>query len=87
MLRVADADNSGEIDVNEFLQLMTEQMGREGEERIRHAKTAFWALQSYLLRGICIHNESHNLPLILGLNYGYILIGAGSFEGAAGAGC
>ena len=26
----------------------------------------------YLLRGICMHNKSHNLPLILGLNHAYI---------------
>ena len=26
----------------------------------------------YLLRGICIHNKSHNLHLVLGLNYVYI---------------
>ena len=26
-------------------------------------------LKKYLLRGICIHNKSYNLPLILGLNY------------------
>ena len=31
----------------------------------------------YLLRGICIHNKSHNLPLILGLNYAYIFPGVG----------
>jgi Ca2+-binding EF-hand superfamily protein len=47
MLAVADADGSGEIDFNEFLALMTERMGSEGEERLRNAKTAFWALQSY----------------------------------------
>ena len=26
----------------------------------------------YLLRGICVHHKSHNLPLILGLNYACI---------------
>ena len=31
----------------------------------------------YLLRGICIHNKSHNLHLILGLNCVYILTGVG----------
>ena len=32
----------------------------------------------YLLRGICIHNKSHNLHLILGLNYAYIFPGVGT---------
>ena len=51
MVAEADEDNSGEIDFNEFLALMTEKMGKEGEERLRHAKTAFWALQSYKYKG------------------------------------
>ena len=29
---------------------MTEKMGTEGEERLRNAKVAFWALQSYKYR-------------------------------------
>ena len=33
---------------------------------------------SHLLRCICMHNKSHNLHLILGLNYVYILTGAGT---------
>ena len=43
------------------------------------------ALQGNLLRGICIHNKSHNLPLILRLNYAYIFPGVGmsSVVGAA----
>ena len=32
----------------------------------------------YLLRGICIHNKSHNFHLILGLNYVYIFPGVGT---------
>ena len=35
----------------------------------------------YLLRGICIHNTSHNLHLILGLNYTYISPGVGIYRG------
>ena len=35
------------------------------------------AAVAYLLRGICIHNKSNNLYLILGLNYAYIFPGAG----------
>ena len=33
-----------------------------------------WAnfFAKYLFRGICIHNRSHNLHLILGLNHAYI---------------
>ena len=50
MLETADSDGSGEIDFNEFLALMNEKMGDEGEERLRNAKMAFWALQSYKLR-------------------------------------
>ena len=50
MLETADADGSGEIDFNEFLALMTEKIGTEGEERLRNAKVAFWALQSYKFR-------------------------------------
>ena len=34
--------------------------------------------QSYLLRGICIHSKSHNLPLFLGLNYAYLFPGVGT---------
>jgi calmodulin len=50
MLETADADGSGEVDFNEFLALMTDNMGTEGEERLRNAKIAFWALQSYKFR-------------------------------------
>ena len=32
----------------------------------------------YLLRGICIHNKSHNLHLILSLNFAYISPGVGT---------
>ena len=32
----------------------------------------------YLLRGICIHNKSHNLHLLLGLNYAYTFPGVGT---------
>ena len=32
----------------------------------------------YILRGISIHNNSHNLPLILGLNYAYLFPGVGT---------
>ena len=33
---------------------------------------------AYLLRGICIHDKSHSLHLILGLIYAYILAGVGT---------
>ena len=32
---------------------------------------------AYLLRGICTHNKSHNLHLILGLKYAYVFLGVG----------
>ena len=32
----------------------------------------FHATQEHLLRSMCIHNKSHNLPLILGLNCVYV---------------
>ena len=39
----------------------------------------------YLLRGICIHNKSRNLPLIWCLNYAYISSGAaGTSSGSCG---
>ena len=34
----------------------------------------------YLPRGICIHNKSHNLHLILDLNYVYTFLGVGKNE-------
>ena len=37
----------------------------------------FHATQEHLLRSMCIHNKSHNLPLILGLNCVYIFPGVG----------
>ena len=45
----------------------------------RGAKT-FEQTWTYLLRGICIQNKSHNLPLILGLIYAYIFPGVGTEE-------
>ena len=45
-------------------------------------RTPFISLQKhfpkYLRQGICIHNISHNLYLILGLNCAYIFPGVGT---------
>ena len=37
--------------------------------------------RSYLRRGICIHNKSHNFHLILGLIHAYIFPGVGILAG------
>ena len=87
-----DEDGSGTLDTEEVNRLATSMAGRKMKRR--HLVDAMAAMDptdsgevtfemfKYLLRGICVHlichNKSHNLHLILGLNYAYIFPGAGT---------
>ena len=64
LYKVFDVNENGSVEFDELMDGLS----------ILAAGNAKEKLQMYLLRGICIqvHNKSHNLPLILGLNYPYI---------------
>ena len=50
-----------------------------GESSCTFDEFGTW-VQEYLLRGICIHNKTHNLHLILGLNSAHIFPGVGTTQ-------